>query len=91
MIEYEEDTSSNNVEISNAADWVRFNSTITQKSDDPFSLEGEEILKLSGLSPALRRKASRDIQKKFVGTLVCRETHPLRNTDLSIGQLYMLL
>jgi capsid portal protein len=68
MIEYEEDTPSNNVEISNAADWVRFNSTITQKNDDPFSLEGEEILKLSGLSPALRRKASRDIQKKFVGT-----------------------
>jgi len=68
MIEYEEDTSSNDIEISNAADWVRFNSSITQKNDDPFSLEGEELLKLSGLSPALRRKASRDIQKKFVGT-----------------------
>ena len=68
MIEYVEDTPSNDVEISNAADWVRFNSSITQKNDDPFSLEGEELLKLSGLSPTLRRKASRDIQKKFVGT-----------------------
>jgi len=68
MIEYEEDTLSNDVEISNITDWIRFNSSITQKNNDSFSLEGEELLKLSGLSPALRRKASRDIQKKFVGT-----------------------
>jgi PBSX family phage portal protein len=68
MIEYEEDSISNNIEISNVADWMRFNSTTTQKSSDPFSIEGEEVLKLSGLSPAIRRKVSRDIQKKFVGT-----------------------
>ena len=68
MIEYEQDSDSSNIEISNVADWMRFNNSITEKSNDPFSVEGEEILKISGLSPAIRRKASRDIQKKFVGT-----------------------
>jgi PBSX family phage portal protein len=68
MIEYEEDTLSRNIEISNVADWMRFNSAVTQKNDDPFSVEGEELLKISGLGPALRRKASRDIQKRFTGT-----------------------
>ncbi len=68
MIQYEEDSNSSNIEISNVADWMRFNNSITEKSNDPFSVEGEEILKISGLGPAIRRKASRDIQKKFVGT-----------------------
>ena len=68
MIEYEPDSISENIEISNAADWVRFNNAQTQNTNDPFSIEGEELLKISGLSPALRRKASRDIQKKFTGT-----------------------
>ena len=68
MIEYEEDTLSRNIEISNVADWMRFNSAVTQKNDDPFSVEGEELLKISGLGPTLRRKASRDIQKRFTGT-----------------------
>jgi PBSX family phage portal protein len=68
MIEYEEDAVSSNIEISNVADWMRFNSATTQKNDDPFSVEGEELLKISGLGPALRRKASRDIQKRFTGT-----------------------
>ena len=67
MIEYEDDVVSNNIEISNSADWMKFNSPKVQKNDDPFSIEGEDLLKLSGLSPALRRKASRDIQKKFTG------------------------
>lgn len=68
MIEYQEDSNSSNIEISNVADWMRFNNSITEKNNDPFSIEGEEILKISGLGPAIRRKASRDIQKKFVGT-----------------------
>jgi PBSX family phage portal protein len=68
MIQYEDDSIDNDISISNVADWVRFNNPAPQKNDDPFSIEGEDILKLSGLSPALRRKASRDIQKKFTGT-----------------------
>ncbi|MGA1049115.1 MAG: hypothetical protein ACO3UU_13990, partial [Minisyncoccia bacterium] len=67
MIEHEEDVVSSNIEISNVADWMRFNTQAVQTNDDPFSIEGEELLKLSGLSPAIRRKASRDIQKKFTG------------------------
>jgi PBSX family phage portal protein len=67
MIEYEEDSVSDNIEISNVADWMRFNSANAQKSYDPFEIDGEEVLKVNGLSPALRRKVSREIQKGFVG------------------------
>jgi len=67
MIEYEENLISENVEISNAADWVRFNNPAIQKSDDDFDIDAEEILKLSGLGPTFRRKVSRDLQKAFVG------------------------
>ena len=55
------------VEISAAADWMRFNSPVETKSNDPFTIQGEEILKVAGMSPAFRRKVSRDIQKRFVG------------------------
>lgn len=67
MIEYEDNSFDEKIEISNVADWMRFNSASTEKSDDPFSISGEEVLKISGLSPALRRKVGREIQKGFVG------------------------
>ena len=34
---------------------------------DPFKIEGEELKKVSGLSPAFRRKVARDLQKRFAG------------------------
>jgi hypothetical protein len=68
MIQYEEDVPGQDIEISNVADWMKFNSPSISNNQDPFSIEGEEILKLSGLSPALRRKVSRDVQKRFSGT-----------------------
>jgi len=46
MKEYEEDLVSNNVEISNVADWMRFSNPTTQKSDDLFDIDAEEVLKL---------------------------------------------
>ena len=55
------------VEISAASDWTRFNTPVEAKSNDPFKIEGEDILKVSGMSPAFRRKVGRDIQKRFVG------------------------
>ena len=55
------------VEISAAADWMRFNTPVETKSNDPFTVEGENLLKISGMSPTFRRKVSRDIQKRFVG------------------------
>ena len=67
MKEYEEDLVSDSVEISNVADWMRFNNPTTQKTDDLFDIDGEEVLKLSGLGPSFRRKVSRDLQKAFVG------------------------
>ena len=67
MKEYEENLVSNNVEISNVADWMRFSNPTTQKSDDLFDIDAEEVLKLSGLGASFRRKVSRDIQKAFTG------------------------
>jgi PBSX family phage portal protein len=55
------------IEISNTADWVDFYSTKVEKTTDPFKLEGEDLVKISGLSPAFRRKMNRDIQKSFTG------------------------
>jgi len=55
------------IEISNTADWVDFYSTKVEKTTDPFKVEGEDLVKISGLSPAFRRKMNRDIQKSFTG------------------------
>jgi PBSX family phage portal protein len=65
--EFIEDTDSQEIEISNAADWAKFHSPTIQKTNDPFKIEGEDLTKVSGLSPAFRRKMNRDLQKKFSG------------------------
>ena len=62
-----EDDNTEEIQISNAADWVKFNSPITQKTNDPFKIEGEDLVKVSGLSPTFRRKMNRDLQKRFTG------------------------
>jgi PBSX family phage portal protein len=62
-----QDDSAEDIQISAAADWVKFNSPVVQKTDDPFKIEGEDLAKMSGLSPAFRRKMNRDLQKRFVG------------------------
>ena len=55
------------IEISNTADWVDFYSTKVEKTTDPFKVEGEDLVKISGLSSTFRRKMNRDIQKSFTG------------------------
>ena len=67
MIEYEDDTSGQDIEISNTTDWVKFNTISDQTSNDPFKIEGEDLAKVSGLSATFRRKMNRDIQKSFTG------------------------
>jgi PBSX family phage portal protein len=62
-----QDDSTEDIQISNAADWVKFNTPTTQKTNDPFKIEGEDLVKVSGLSPAFRRKMNRDLQKRFSG------------------------
>ena len=66
-MEHIEDNSAEDIQISTATDWVKFNSPVIQKTNDPFRIEGEDLVKMSGLSPAFRRKMSRDLQKRFVG------------------------
>jgi PBSX family phage portal protein len=61
------DMISNNVEISNAADWLIANANTTVEKNDPFLIEGEDLKKVNGLSPAFRRKMSREFQKRFEG------------------------
>ena len=62
-----QDDNAEDIQISNAADWVKFNTPTTQKTNDPFKIEGEDLVKVSGLSPAFRRKMNRDLQKRFSG------------------------
>ena len=38
-----------------------------EHASDPFAVTGDDLKKIDGLSPALRRKMTRDIQKSFVG------------------------
>ena len=56
MIEYEDDNSSNEISISNVADWMKFNSPLEAKTVDPFKIEGEDLTKVSGLGASFRRK-----------------------------------
>ena len=67
MIEYEDDNSSNEISISNVADWMKFNSPLEAKTVDPFKIEGEDLTKVSGLGASFRRKISRELQKRFQG------------------------
>lgn len=62
----DDNDSVNEINISNESDWIKFNKTPVTE-DDPFNIEGEELKKVGGLSPAFRRKVSRDLQKRFVG------------------------
>jgi len=62
-----EDDNIEEIQISNAADWVKFNTLTAQTTNDPFKIEGEDLIKISGLSPTFRRKMNRDLQKKFTG------------------------
>jgi len=67
MIKYEEDDNSQEIAISNVADWMKFNTPREQTSTDLFKVSGEDLTKISGLSPAFRRKMSRELQKRFQG------------------------
>ena len=67
-MEYVEDndTFSNEVSISNSSDLFSFSQPVVIETD-PFKVEGEDLKKVIGLSPAFRRKMSRDLQKSFTG------------------------
>jgi PBSX family phage portal protein len=67
-MEYVEDndTFSNEVSISNSSDLFSFSQPVVIETD-PFKIEGEDLKKVIGLSPAFRRKVSRDLQKSFTG------------------------
>ena len=58
---------SQEISVSNLDDWMKFNSPVEKISTDLFKVSGEDLSKISGLSPAFRRKISRDLQKRFVG------------------------
>lgn len=66
-MEFIEDNQDDLIEISNVADWNKFNTIKDEVSNDPFSIGKEDLQKLSGLSPAFRRKMSREFSKAFTG------------------------
>ena len=67
MIEYVDEDDSKDIAISNVADWMKFNTPKQETSTDLFKISGEDLTKISGLSPAFRRKMNRDLQKRFQG------------------------
>lgn len=68
MIKFEEDENSENtIDISNSSDWFRFKKSEDLPSNDPFSIDLEEVKKLRGLGPTFRRKIGREINKAFTG------------------------
>jgi len=68
MINFEEDNDiSDQVEISNSADWIKFNTAETSSSQDPFAIGEEDLKKVRGLGTSFKRKMSREFSKRFVG------------------------
>ena len=66
-MKFVDDENYNESHVLNASDF-HIPSVTVSKSLDEFKIEGEELLKVGGLSANFRRKVSRDIQKRFVGT-----------------------
>jgi PBSX family phage portal protein len=67
MTKYVEDDDSQDIVVSNVADWMKFNTPREEATTDLFKVSGEDLTKISGLSPAFRRKMNRDLQKRFQG------------------------
>ena len=65
-MEHLEDNDSQDIGISNFADWT-FPSVKETKSSDPFSIEGDDLLKINGIGTTFRRKMHRTLEKRFVG------------------------
>ena len=61
----EEIETNNDIQLSNMADWFSFKKEAEHV--DTFNIDLEEIKKLNGLSPAFRRKVSREFSKSFTG------------------------
>ena len=64
---HEEDSVSQEIEISNTADWIKFNNPTDELSSDPFDINGEDLKKINGIGPTFKRKISRTLEKRFVG------------------------
>jgi PBSX family phage portal protein len=67
MTKYVEDDDSQDIVVSNVADWMKFNTPREETTTDLFKVSGDGLTKISGLSPAFRRKMNRDLQKRFQG------------------------
>ena len=63
----EENNLSQEVSISNSADWFKFNNKEVTIDNDPFNIDEDSLKKVHGLSPAFRRKMSREFSKRFIG------------------------
>ena len=62
----DENDFNNEVSVSNSSDMFNFTQPVTIETD-PFNIEGDDLKKVNGLSPAFRRKMGREFQKRFSG------------------------
>jgi PBSX family phage portal protein len=66
-MEFINDESSNNdINISNALDWALLNKEVAT-NNDPFAIDVDGLKKVGGLSTSFRRKMNREFSKRFVG------------------------
>jgi PBSX family phage portal protein len=61
----EETEQVNEIRINNSSDWFSFKKE--SSSNDPFDIGKDDLAKVRGLSPAFRRKMSRELSKSFTG------------------------
>jgi len=59
--------STGRIEISSASDLFRLKKEPEMDPSDPFMMQEDALKKVSGLSPAFRRKISRELSKSFTG------------------------
>jgi capsid portal protein len=59
--------STDRIEISSASDLFRLKKDLDMDPSDPFTMQEDSLKKVSGLSPAFRRKMGRELSKAFTG------------------------
>ena len=61
-----DESSSNDINISNAMDWALLNKEVVT-NNDPFTIDVEGLKKVGGLSTSFKRKMNREFTKRFTG------------------------
>ena len=82
---------SQDIEISSATDWIRFNNPVQSKSNDPFDIQGEDLLKVSGLLQHFVEKYTEIYKKDFQELMALKHSRTFLHKQLLAMQCLTLL